>query len=173
MLVRGLLYLSIIPPWQAPDEPQHYQMIRLFMQLGRVPSREDVQKAVNLHSMMEQSLQENNFWEQRFHRPAPDFQEASSAYDVLKKNNLTAAVGHPPLYYILASSLLWLFRRKFRVDPVVCPQGALHSPEPGCGLGGIQGRRLVVSPGPDPSLGRRVFHRVPADAQFHVSSPQQ
>jgi len=35
-LVRGLLYSALIPPWQGPDEPQHYEYIRLLHEKRRL-----------------------------------------------------------------------------------------------------------------------------------------
>lgn len=35
-LVRGLLYSAILPPWQGPDEPQHYEYVRLLYEKGRL-----------------------------------------------------------------------------------------------------------------------------------------
>jgi hypothetical protein len=41
-LVRGLLYVALIPPWQGPDEAGHFESVRLFAELGRIPGRADV-----------------------------------------------------------------------------------------------------------------------------------
>lgn len=44
-LVHGLLYLSLVPPWQAPDETGHFEYAWLIAQLGRLPERDDVSAA--------------------------------------------------------------------------------------------------------------------------------
>jgi hypothetical protein len=38
VLVRGLLYAAIIPPWQAPDEPAYFAYARLLAQWVHVPA---------------------------------------------------------------------------------------------------------------------------------------
>jgi len=40
-LVRGLLYGSVAPPWQAPDEHAHFEYAALMGQLKRVPTPDD------------------------------------------------------------------------------------------------------------------------------------
>jgi hypothetical protein len=104
-LVRGLLFGMLIPPWQAPDEPQHYQMVRLIMELKRFPSTDDARLAVDLRNSVLQSLRDNQFWELRHRRSAPDIRK-TTANELLSEEKLDAAVGHPPLYYALASLVL-------------------------------------------------------------------
>ena len=36
-LTRGLLYLSLFPPWVAPDEPAHFEAVRILGQERRLP----------------------------------------------------------------------------------------------------------------------------------------
>lgn len=36
-VVRGLIYLSLFPPWVAPDEPAHFETIRIIGQEGEIP----------------------------------------------------------------------------------------------------------------------------------------
>ena len=38
-LIRGLIYLSVFPPWQAPDEPAHFEVVRAVAQQGQIPSK--------------------------------------------------------------------------------------------------------------------------------------
>ena len=104
-LVRGLLFGMMIPPWQAPDEPQHYQMVRLIMELKRLPSDDDARLAGDLRHSVLQSLRDNHFWELRHRRSPPDVREATAS-ELLSEEKLGAAVGHPPLYYALASLVL-------------------------------------------------------------------
>jgi len=44
-LVRGAIYALVIPPWQAPDEPGHFEFAWLIARLGRIPKKEDVSSA--------------------------------------------------------------------------------------------------------------------------------
>lgn len=59
-LVRGLLYGSIIPPWQAPDEHAHFEYAALLARLGRVPTLRDV--STDLQREIAQSMFEYDFW---------------------------------------------------------------------------------------------------------------
>ena len=108
-LTRGALYVALTPPWQAPDEPQHYQMVRLLMELGRIPQRSDAQSAVVLHETVVASLSATGFWETRHHLPRPQLEGAYSATAVLNAEKMMAAVDHPPVYYALAALALWPF----------------------------------------------------------------
>jgi len=116
-LVRGVLYSVLIPPWQAPDEPQHYQMVRLIGDLGHVPSlnetcqaSETYQVATVLHAEVVQSLRDNRFWEYRHRHLAPDLSDSRTDGEILHDEKLTATIGHPPIYYVLASLALYPFR---------------------------------------------------------------
>ncbi|WP_322798541.1 hypothetical protein [Thermoflexus sp.] len=40
-LIRGLLYATLIPPWQAPDETGHFEHAWLVARLGRIPTPQD------------------------------------------------------------------------------------------------------------------------------------
>lgn len=37
-LIRGLLYAAVVPPWQAPDEPGHFEYAWHIARLGRLPA---------------------------------------------------------------------------------------------------------------------------------------
>jgi hypothetical protein len=41
-LVRGLIYAAVIPPWQAPDEFEHFEYSWLIARLGHRPTPEDL-----------------------------------------------------------------------------------------------------------------------------------
>ena len=44
-LVHGLIYSLVIPPWQAPDEPGHFEYAWLIAHLGRLPTQQDLSPA--------------------------------------------------------------------------------------------------------------------------------
>jgi uncharacterized membrane protein YfbV (UPF0208 family) len=59
-LALGLLYLAVIPPWAGPDEPRHYEYVRLLYEKNRFVGYPDVDKGV-----MEQvirSMDSVNYW---------------------------------------------------------------------------------------------------------------
>jgi hypothetical protein len=41
-LVRGLIYMAVTPPWQAPDETGHFEYAWLIAHLGRLPGAQDI-----------------------------------------------------------------------------------------------------------------------------------
>jgi len=59
-LVRGLLYLAIIPPWQGPDEPRHFEYARLIADRGRLVTKRDLSPA--LQEGVIRSMVEHDFW---------------------------------------------------------------------------------------------------------------
>jgi len=42
----GLIYLAVIPPWGGPDEPRHYEYVRLLAEKGRLVDWGDVDQKV-------------------------------------------------------------------------------------------------------------------------------
>lgn len=109
-LVRGLLYTVLIPPWQAPDEPQHYQMVRLTSDGLVSPQESSQERSQRIAAQVLQSLRDNRFWEYRYRRPAPTPSDSRTAAEILREEKLAPAVGHPPLYYGLAVAALYPFR---------------------------------------------------------------
>jgi len=59
--VRGVVYAAVIPPWQAPDEPQHFEYARLVHDLGRSVSWSD--RSPELLELLEASKEEFRFFE--------------------------------------------------------------------------------------------------------------
>ena len=95
-LIRGVLYSAATPPWQAPDEPGHFQYAAFLVRYHRFPSRQDAAAEEWLQTRVYVSMQESEFWARRAHTLAPTALE--EAY--------RATVGHPPLYYLLGALLL-------------------------------------------------------------------
>ncbi len=59
-LVRGLLYSSITPPWQSPDEHAHFEYAALLGQLKRVPTIDDL--SPELQEQIVLSMFNYDFW---------------------------------------------------------------------------------------------------------------
>ena len=100
-LTRGILYSAVTPPWQAPDEPGHFQYAAFLVRYHRFPTRQDVAAEEWLQTQVYVSMQESSFWARRAHTLAPAALE----------EEYRAAVGHPPLYYLLGALLLAPFLR--------------------------------------------------------------
>ena len=104
-LIRGVLYSAVTPPWQAPDEPDHFQYIAFLVRYHRLPTRQDVAAEKRLQTQVYASMQEFDFWTRRAHTPVPPALE----------KEYRAAIGNPPLYYLFGALLLAPFSSH---DPV-------------------------------------------------------
>jgi len=92
--LHGMLYLALTPPWQAPDEPQHFQYVRFLLDERRLPTRQDAAVDTSLVEQVKQSMTRFDFWALRKHDTAPPSLEYRVSW------------GHPPLYYGLAAATL-------------------------------------------------------------------
>lgn len=61
-LIRGLIYLAIFPPWVAPDEPAHFEAVRIIGQEGQIPSQAYYQ-STPVNSELSRSFQTFRMWE--------------------------------------------------------------------------------------------------------------
>jgi hypothetical protein len=92
--LHGLVYLALTPPWQAPDEPQHFQYVRFLLDERRLPTQKDAAIDTPLTEQVRQSMLQFDFWALREHDTVP-----------LKLEHRIGWV-HPPLYYSLAAVAL-------------------------------------------------------------------
>lgn len=92
--LHSLVYLTLTPPWQTPDEPQHFQYVRFLLDERRLPTSKDAAIDTPLTEQVRQSMAQFDFWARRYHDTAPSTLE----YRV--------ASSHPPLYYSLAATVL-------------------------------------------------------------------
>jgi len=103
-LILGIIYIYIIPPWQSPDEPTHFEYAKVLA-LGAPPwapqPSPDLQKTIIV------SLDRHDYW--RFvweDRPSPlptTFRDAPFLFAAP-----TQIGKNPPLYYLFASLILRL-----------------------------------------------------------------
>ncbi|MCB0167668.1 MAG: DUF2142 domain-containing protein [Anaerolineae bacterium] len=61
-LVRGFIYMTIFPPWLAPDEATHFEAIRLIGQEGLWPTAE-VYQTTPMHPDMSASFDTFQIWQ--------------------------------------------------------------------------------------------------------------
>ncbi|MEA3459990.1 MAG: glycosyltransferase family 39 protein, partial [Chloroflexota bacterium] len=85
--VLGALYAALTPPWQAPDEPAHYNYVKYLAENRRFPV---LQMGDYPHEYLE---------EIKARRFPPDMSIAPIRYEFHQ----------PPLYYILATPVYLLF----------------------------------------------------------------
>jgi len=91
-VVRALLYSAVIPPWQGPDEPQHFEYVRLLYEKRRLLDWGDNIPAVEQEIIA--SMERFDYWQTgRYVQRGTSFNEIWDTY------------GHdlqqPPLSYLL------------------------------------------------------------------------
>jgi 4-amino-4-deoxy-L-arabinose transferase-like glycosyltransferase len=89
-LVRGLFYSAVVPPWQGPDEPWHYEYVSSVAAQGSGPA---------LSAEMESSLRTFNLW--RFHWTDTPQPGLVSSYSLWHTSLLTPQEGYSPLHPML------------------------------------------------------------------------
>lgn len=75
-LVRGILYASVVPPWQAPDETAHFEYINLLYQKRHLLQPDDA--SLSLQQEIIPSLYEHRFWSY-IPYPQPEIMSSSLA----------------------------------------------------------------------------------------------
>jgi hypothetical protein len=100
-LLRGLLYLAVVPPWQHYDEPTHFEYVRLIAERGRLPQPGD--SDLQMRRAIAASMQAAGFWKLINGQP-PDL-----ASDVAPNIGFSE-LEHPPLYYTILAVLQWLLK---------------------------------------------------------------
>jgi len=63
-LLHGLLWVAIVPPWQTPDEPKHFEYVRLLAASDEVVAFATEAEAANpeLQRQILRSMDEHRFW---------------------------------------------------------------------------------------------------------------
>jgi len=64
-LVRGMLYAALIPPWQGPDEPKHFEYVRILHEKRRPVSWADINPSLEREILS--SLDRYRFWEKGYY----------------------------------------------------------------------------------------------------------
>ncbi len=96
--VHVLLYLVFVPPWQFPDEPRHFEYVRLYADLGRRPYGRDRDPA--LEEAIVHSMAQFDFW--RFGFASVNYvPESPPRFRDLWGAAYAHALFQPPLYYAL------------------------------------------------------------------------
>ena len=105
-LVRGCLYTLLVPPWQQPDEPTHFEHARLIAETGSLPSLSTI--SLPVRQEIAHSMRDYDFWEGLSGEPPLDDAALTARHWVTPIGITTFA--HPRLYYVLAGYWLrpWL-----------------------------------------------------------------
>ncbi|MBI2940791.1 MAG: hypothetical protein HYY04_10175 [Chloroflexi bacterium] len=101
LLVRGLLYAALTPPWQAPDEPRHFEYLRLLADQRRLISIEDA--ALPLQRQILDSMLAHEYFKY-LGRPTPSIPPPS--FQALWGPQATL-LHRAPLYYVALAPVAW------------------------------------------------------------------
>jgi hypothetical protein len=99
-LVRGLIYVSVVPPWQHHDEPGHVEYVEYMARHHRPPTRETMDIALR-HEIVA-SMQQHRFATYQPTWSPPKDETQLLAWDAIPLPQFR----HPPLYYLLGAGLL-------------------------------------------------------------------
>lgn len=97
-LVRGFIYLSVVPPWQAPDEPRHFEYVQVLYEKRRPLTRSDASPA--LQERILASMREHRFWRFGY---AESAEAATTSFGTLWQA-APSMLNRPPLYYALLAT---------------------------------------------------------------------
>ena len=110
-LVRGLIYLSVMPPWQSPDETGHFEYAWLVAHLGRLPTASDL--SVSFERELLGSLYEWRYGE-FINRPLPEqmpVRMGDLPMQIFARMSRTAP-GRFSLSYLWMALLIWPVRHQ-------------------------------------------------------------
>jgi len=94
-LLLGSLYIAVVPPWQAPDEPGHYEYARLWAQEGHFPQ----QPNLPLQRRIIAALDQHHFW-QWTGQSHPDPLPSRFAQNPFLRRSAEQVGDEKPLYYL-------------------------------------------------------------------------
>ncbi len=124
VLIRGLIFISAFPPWLAPDEPAHFEAIRIIGQLGRVPTEEVYQQTPMLPDMLS-LFDKFSIWQESLRTPTitPDtapqlLPPFASYYPPVSQGSVIAAGSYPLIYHRLLAPIS-AFTKSFELDQQV------------------------------------------------------
>jgi len=104
-LARGLLYAAVTPPWQAPDEPKHFEYARLIADEGRLVNEKD--RSVPMQTAIIESMVRHRFWELGYYTFPYDAANPPQELKQVWAPVQASMLFHPPLYYALCAMATW------------------------------------------------------------------
>ena len=96
-LVRGALYCSLAPPWQAPDEHAHFEYAALMGKLRRVPAVEDI--SPQLQQEIVSSMFDYDLWRLIKREPVTSPPEGFLSAGGISRFPATHVIDNRYLYY--------------------------------------------------------------------------
>ena len=101
-IVNGIVYMAVIPPWQHYDEPYHFEFAWLIANRPGLPKLGDYD--LEMRKMVASSMIQHNFFKNMGF--LPDLNSTDKPAYIGPVSQL----GDPPLYYLVASMPLRLFK---------------------------------------------------------------
>ena len=103
-VLRALLAIAIIPPWQHPDEPQHFELVHILASQAKLDLSE--RSDVDLERSILGSMREHGWW-RYYGEPEPtplpsDFRDPELIRHIWRVET------SPPVYYLLGAAAVKL-----------------------------------------------------------------
>ena len=136
-LVQGFIYSALIPPWQAPDEPRHFEYVRLLYEKRRLVGWGDVTPSVEQEIIA--SMDRHDFW--RFgiiHAQVFPSEGLPQSFKDVWTPGVSHELHQPPLAYLVYATVLPFAEP----DSCPCDSGTLPA--------GNRQLRLRPPPGAEP-----------------------
>lgn len=109
-LIRGLIYLSVVPPWQSPDETGHFEYAWLIAHLGQLPTENMLSPSFERELLG--SLYEWRYG-QDIGRPLPEQMPArlnDLPFEIFAQRSRTVLMDRFSPAYLWQALFLWPFR---------------------------------------------------------------
>lgn len=102
-LVRGLVYVAVVPPWQHYDEPGHFEYAKYMARHHRLPTLKTTD--LSLRRKIVDSMERHSFGNYQSAWKPPSTPGQLKIPKVIPIPQFR----HPPLYYLLGAALLSAF----------------------------------------------------------------
>lgn len=103
-LLRGVIYASLISPWQAPDEFRHFEYVRLVAEHRRLVTYADL--SPELEEEIIASLLEFDYWKFGYYDLPFDENNPPRHFEEFLAPVIAHSLYQPPLYYLLGASVI-------------------------------------------------------------------
>jgi 4-amino-4-deoxy-L-arabinose transferase-like glycosyltransferase len=103
-LIQSLIMVAVIPPWQGPDEPRHFEYIRLLHDKGRLLTAGDTSPSLQREIL--DSMDRHDYWRFGYTQFPVDPRHPPQSFKEVYWPIDPYWMFQPPLYYVLAAAAL-------------------------------------------------------------------
>jgi len=103
-LIQSLIMVAVIPPWQGPDEPRHFEYVRLLHDRGRLLTARDTSPALQREIL--ESMDRHDYWRFGYTQFPVDPRHPPQSFEEVYWPIDPYWLFQPPLYYVLAAGAL-------------------------------------------------------------------